>query len=32
VIDGWWADAGESIDSWLDACQLVARSGANKRE
>ncbi|MBE3134951.1 MAG: NTP transferase domain-containing protein [Acidobacteria bacterium] len=32
VVKGWWADAGESMDSWLDACQLVARSGANKRE
>jgi glucose-1-phosphate thymidylyltransferase len=30
VIDGWWADAGESIDSWMDATQLVARSGANR--
>ena len=30
TIEGWWADAGESIDSWLEACQLVARSGANK--
>jgi len=29
VVEGWWADAGESIDSWLEACQLVARSGAN---
>ncbi len=30
VVEGWWADAGESMDSWLEACQLVARSGANK--
>jgi len=29
VREGWWADAGESIDSWLEACQLVAKSGAN---
>jgi len=29
VVEGWWADAGESIDSWLEACQLVAKSGAN---
>jgi len=29
VGEGWWADAGESIDSWLEACQLVAKSGAN---
>ncbi|MGB2937842.1 MAG: sugar phosphate nucleotidyltransferase [Phycisphaerae bacterium] len=32
IVDGWWADAGESIDSWLEACQLVAASGANKAE
>jgi len=32
VIDGWWADAGESIDSWLEACRFVAESGANKAE
>jgi glucose-1-phosphate thymidylyltransferase len=30
VIDGWWADAGESVDSWIEANQLVARSGANR--
>jgi glucose-1-phosphate thymidylyltransferase len=30
VIDGWWADAGESVDSWIEANQLVARSGANQ--
>jgi glucose-1-phosphate thymidylyltransferase len=28
-VEGWWADAGESMDSWLEACQLVATSGAN---
>jgi glucose-1-phosphate thymidylyltransferase len=28
-VEGWWADAGESMDSWLEACQLVAKSGAN---
>ena len=32
VVEGWWADAGESIDSWLEACRLVAASGANKAE
>ncbi len=32
VVDGWWADAGESIDSWLEACRLVAASGANQAE
>jgi len=30
VVEGWWADAGESIDSWLEACRLVAKSGANQ--
>jgi len=29
VIEGWWADAGESIDAWLDACNRVAQGGAN---
>jgi glucose-1-phosphate thymidylyltransferase len=32
VIDGWWADAGESVDSWIEANQLVARSGANRSD
>jgi glucose-1-phosphate thymidylyltransferase len=30
VVEGWWADAGESIDSWLQANRLVAASGANR--
>jgi glucose-1-phosphate thymidylyltransferase len=30
IVEGWWADAGESVDSWVDATQLVAKSGANK--
>ena len=30
VVEGWWADAGESIDSWLEANRLVAASGANR--
>lgn len=30
VLDGWWADAGESIDGWLEANNLVAKTGANK--
>ena len=30
IVKGWWADAGESVDSWLEAIQLVAKSGANK--
>ncbi len=29
IVDGWWADAGESIDSWIEANNLVARHGAN---
>jgi len=29
VIQGWWADAGESIDSWIEANQLIAQHGAN---
>jgi len=29
VVKGWWADAGESIDSWIEANRLVATGGAN---
>ena len=29
-ITGFWADAGENIDFYLKACNLVAQSGANK--
>ena len=29
TIEGWWADAGESIDSWIEANRLVAKGGAN---
>ena len=29
VMQGWWADAGESIDSWIEANQLIAQHGAN---
>jgi glucose-1-phosphate thymidylyltransferase len=32
IVEGWWADAGESVDSWVDATRLVAESGANKVE
>jgi glucose-1-phosphate thymidylyltransferase len=32
IIDGWWADAGESVDSWIEANQLVAGSGANRAD
>jgi glucose-1-phosphate thymidylyltransferase len=29
-VSGFWADAGENIDFYLKACNMVARSGANK--
>ncbi len=32
VLSGWWADAGASIDGYLDSNNLVRQSGANKRE
>jgi len=32
IVDGWWADAGESVDSWVEAIRLVADGGANKVE
>ena len=32
LLDGWWADAGESIEYLLKANNLVARDGANKME
>ncbi|MBC8372286.1 MAG: NTP transferase domain-containing protein [Phycisphaerae bacterium] len=32
VVEGWWADAGESIDSWLAACNRVAKAGAEQVE
>jgi glucose-1-phosphate thymidylyltransferase len=32
TIEGWWADAGESLDAWLEANQQVAKSGANRAE
>ena len=31
-VKGWWADAGESLDAWLEANRLVAESGANRAE
>jgi glucose-1-phosphate thymidylyltransferase len=30
VLDGWWMDAGESMDSLMDAGILVKKTGANK--
>jgi len=32
IVDGWWADAGESVDSWVEAIRLVADGGANRNE
>lgn len=32
VLEGWWADAGASIDAYLGANNLVAQHGANKME
>jgi len=29
-LKGWWADAGESIDYWLRANNMVKRDGANR--
>jgi glucose-1-phosphate thymidylyltransferase len=31
AVEGWWADAGENIDFYLKACNVVAESGANKK-
>lgn len=30
IVEGYWADCGESFDSYLQANNLVARHGANK--
>ena len=30
VIDGWWGDAGESIESYRAAFNYVAERGANR--
>jgi len=30
ILEGWWADAGASIDAYLCANNLVAQHGANK--
>jgi len=30
LLDGYWADCGESIDHYLKACTLVAEQGANR--
>ena len=31
-LKGWWADAGESIDFWLRANNMVKRDGANRMD
>jgi len=31
VLPGWWADAGETIDGYLEICNRVAQTGANHR-
>lgn len=32
IVEGFWADCGESFDSYLAASNFVARNGANKKE
>jgi len=32
MLDGWWGDAGESVDALYRVSALVARGGANKME
>jgi glucose-1-phosphate thymidylyltransferase len=32
MLEGWWGDAGESIDALYRVSALVARGGANKME
>ena len=32
VLEGYWADCGESIDHYLRACNLVAEHGANRTD
>jgi len=29
-ITGWWGDAGENIDFYLKACNMVSQTKANK--
>jgi len=30
ILDGWWADAGSSIEGWFETNKTVAQYGANK--
>ncbi len=32
LLDGYWADCGESIDHYLKACNLVVERGANRMD
>ncbi len=32
LLQGYWADCGESIDHYLQACNLVAEQGANRTD
>jgi len=32
VLEGWWADAGASIDAYLATINMVARYGANRMD
>src|SRR3989339_691355 len=31
ILDGWWADAGSSIEGWFETNKTVALYGANKK-
>ncbi|MEI7905316.1 MAG: sugar phosphate nucleotidyltransferase [Candidatus Firestonebacteria bacterium] len=31
VLEGWWADAGSSIEGWYETNKMVALYGANKK-
>ena len=31
ILDGWWADAGSSIEGWFETNKMVALYGANKK-
>ncbi|MFH1073816.1 MAG: sugar phosphate nucleotidyltransferase [Candidatus Firestonebacteria bacterium] len=31
ILDGWWADAGSSIEGWFKTNKIVALYGANKK-
>ena len=31
ILDGWWADAGSSIEGWFETNKMVSLYGANKK-